>query len=156
MREEILSSDGPFFFFSKIHFLTSSLVVLDFTINSNGFLTILKFISWSTKFTSRSPIFFGRSRGRFTLVRRSTCRTSAVVLTKKIASKFTSIYQPRNAQKFRGALFFSLKKKVLVAPAPLTILTKPIVRLRCRCSCEMCRTSAVPLLVILETALKSS
>ena len=37
MREEILSSDGPFFFFSQIHFLTSSLVVLDFTINSNGF-----------------------------------------------------------------------------------------------------------------------
>ena len=41
---EICSSDGPFFL-SKIHFLTSSLVVLDFTINSNGFLTILKFIS---------------------------------------------------------------------------------------------------------------
>ena len=55
-----------------------------------------------------------------------------------------------------GRLFFFLKKKMLVAPAPLTILTKPIVRLRCRCSCEMCRTSAVPLLVILETALKSS
>ena len=33
---EICSSDGPVFF-SKIHFLTSSLVVLDFTINSNGF-----------------------------------------------------------------------------------------------------------------------
>ena len=54
---EICSSDGPFFCFSKIHFLTSSLVVLDFTINSNGFLAILKFISCSKKITSRSPIF---------------------------------------------------------------------------------------------------
>ena len=52
--------------------------------------------------------------------------------------------------------FFALRKKVLVAPAPLTKLTKHIVRLRCRCSCEMCSTSAVPLLVIHETSVKSS
>ena len=38
----------------------------------------------------------------------------------------------------------------------LTILTKHIVRLRCRCSCEMCSTSAVPLLVISETSVKPS
>ena len=52
--------------------------------------------------------------------------------------------------------FSSKIKKVLVAPAPLTILTKHIVRLRCRCSCEMCSTSAVPLLVTHETSVKSS
>ena len=88
-----------------------------------------------------------------------TCQHLSYVcggFNKQIASNFTYIYQPRMAQTFTGALFFSLKKKMLVAPAPLTILTKPIVRLRCRCSCEMCRTSAVPLLVILETVLKSS
>ena len=52
---------------------------------------------------------------------------------------------------------FSLfEKKVLVAPAPLTILTKHIVRLRCCCSCEMCRTSAVALLVISKTSVNLS
>ena len=38
--------------------------------------------------------------------------------------------------------------------AALRILTKRIVRLRCRCSCKMCSTSAVPLLVIHETSVK--
>ena len=37
MREEILSLDSPFFFFSKIDFLISSLVVLYLSTNSNGF-----------------------------------------------------------------------------------------------------------------------
>ena len=52
--------------------------------------------------------------------------------------------------------FSSFEKKVLVAPAPLTILTKHIVRLRRRCSREMCSTSAAPLLVMHETSVKSS
>ena len=152
---EILSSDGPFFF-SKIHFLTSSLVVLNFTINSNGFLTILKFISWTTKFTSRSPILFWSFPRPFYACPSQHLSYVCGGFNKKIASKFTSIYQPRLRARLVGRLFLFFCKKVLVAPAPLTILTKPIVRLRCRCSCEMCRTSAVPLLVILETGLKSS
>ena len=58
---------------------------------------------------------------------------------------------------FNNALIFSLfQTKVLVAPAPLTILTKHIVRLRCRCSCEIASTSAAPLLLIHETSVKSS
>ena len=85
MREEILSSDSPFFF-SKIDFLISSLVVFYFATNSNGFLTVLKFISCSKTIISRSPIFFGRSRGRFKLIEPATCCTSAVVLTKNTAS----------------------------------------------------------------------
>ena len=101
--------------------------------------------------------FFCRSRGRFTVMYGATCRTSAAVLTKKIVAKFTSIYQPRNARVFTcTGHFFSLKKKVLVAPAPLTILTKHIVFPQCRCWCEMCRMSAVLLRVFRETAYKSS
>ena len=101
--------------------------------------------------------FFCRSRGRFTVADVATCRTSAAVLTKKIVSQFTCVYQPRKARVFRcTGHFFSLKKKVLVAPAPLTNSTKVIVRLRCRCSCEIDSTSAAPLLLIHETSVKSS
>ena len=58
---------------------------------------------------------------------------------------------------FSGTPTFSLfQKKVLVAPAPLTILTKHIVGLRWRCSCEMCRTSAVALFVISKTSVNLS
>ena len=53
----------------------------------------------------------------------------------------------------RQTHFSPLIKKMLLAPVSLTILTKRMVRLRCRCSCEMCGTSAVPLLVIYETPL---
>ena len=156
MREEILSSDGAFLF-SKIHFLNSSLVVLDFTINSNGFFNDSEIHFLIQKNHLEKSHFFWSFPRPFYL---DTARDLSYVcggFNKKIPSKFTSIYQPRNARMFSAAPnFVFLLKKVLVAPAPLTILTKPIVRLRCRCSCEMCRTSAVPLLVILETALKSS
>ena len=58
---------------------------------------------------------------------------------------------------FSGTLTFSLfEKKVLVAPAPLTNSTKHIVRPQRRCSCEIDGTSAVPLLAIHETSVKSS
>ena len=57
---------------------------------------------------------------------------------------------------FGTAHFFALKKKVLVAPAPLTVLTKHIIRLRRRCSCDFCRTSPAPLLVISDTLVKRS
>ena len=154
---EILSSDGPFFSLQISLFDLITRCSRFYHKFQGLFLTILKFISWSTKFTSRSPIFFGRSRGRFTLKHASTCRTSAVVLTKKTPQNLLLfINRVTRACLVPRPMLFSLKQKVLVAPAPLTILIKPIVRLRCRCSCEMCRTSVVPLLVILETDLKSS
>ena len=58
---------------------------------------------------------------------------------------------------FSGTLhFFAIEQKVLITPAPLTKSTKHIVRLRCRCSCEIDGTSAAPLLLIHETTIKSS
>ena len=57
---------------------------------------------------------------------------------------------------FGAPQFFSFEQQVLIALAPLTKSTKHIVRLRCRCSCEIGSTSAVPLLVIHETSVKSS
>ena len=100
-----------FFFSSKNHFLTLSLVVLDFATNSHCFLTILMFISCSQKFTSRSPIFFGRSRGRFTVTEGATCRTSAAVLTKKKSSPNLLVFINRvtRACLVRRPIFF-LKK----------------------------------------------
>ena len=44
---------------------------------------------------------------------------------------------------------------MLVAPISLLVLSKPMVRLRCRCSCEMYGTSAVPLLVLSEESIQS-
>ena len=89
---------------------------------------------------------------------RNCCRTSAVVLTKKKSPLLLRVCINREVRAvFRVTLTFSLfEKKVLVAPAPLTILTKHIVRLRCRCPCEMCGTSAVPLLVISLASVKPS
>ena len=81
-------------------------------------------------------MFFGRSRGRFNLIDASTCRTSAVVLTKKIASQFASIYQPRNARMFSAAphVCFSFKKSAC-SPSAVNDFNKTY------------STSAVPLLV---------
>ena len=81
-------------------------------------------------------MFFGRSRGRFNLIDAATCLTSAVVLTKKIASKFTSIYQPRNARMFSAAphCFFLLKTSAC-SPSAVDDFNKTY------------STSAVPLLV---------
>ena len=83
-----------------------------------------------------------------------------------VCGRFRFFFGPRDLRQFINravrAVFsvtvtFSLfEKKVLVAPAPLTILTKHIVRLRCRCSCDFCRTSAVPLLEISETSVNLS
>ena len=86
------------------------------------------------------------------------CRTSAVVLTilKIDYALRPSIHREARAQFFGTSHFFALKKKVLVVPAPLTILTKHIVRLRRRCSCDFGRTSPAPLLVFSETSVNSS
>ena len=54
------------------------------------------------------------------------------------------------------AKFSHLFQNVSVAPAPLTICSKPSIEPHSRCSCEMCGTSAVPLLVISETSIKTS
>ena len=138
--------------------MISSLVVLYFTLNSNVFFNDSEIHLLLQKNHLEKSRFFDRSRGRFNLIDAATCLTSAVVLTKKNRLLIYADLSTASARTFSVApLFvFLFKKKMFVAPVPLTILTKPIVRLRCRCSCEMCRTSAVPLLVILETALKSS
>ena len=84
-----------------------------------------------------------------------SCRTSAVVLTKKKSPLLLRLCINREVRAvFRDALTFSLfEKKVLVAPAPLTILTKHTVKPQCRCWCDFCPTSPVALLEISETLL---
>ena len=113
---------------------------------------------FSQKFTSRIFIIFLLHVQRFLNGRRFFCRTSAVILTFFFwpCHLRPFIYREVRDLSFAQTQFSPFKKKVLVAPAPLTILTKHIVRLRCRCSCEMCSTSAVPLLVIFETLVKPS
>ena len=72
-------------------------------------------------------------------------------------SRSASIYQPQSARHvYWDAHIFALRKKVLVALAPLTNSTKHIVRPQRRCSCEIDGTSAVPLLRIHETSVNSS
>ena len=82
------------------------------------------------------------------------CLTSAAVLTFFFSPLRSRLFINREARalSIRRTHFSPLIKKVLVAPAPLTKLTKHIVRLRCRCSCKIYSTSAVPLLVISETS----
>ena len=89
---------------------------------------------------------------------RSACRTSAVVLTilKIDYALRPSIHREARASFSGTSHFFALKKKVLVVPAPLTILTKRIVRPQRRCSCDFGRTSPAPLLVFSETSVKPS
>ena len=63
--------------------------------------------------------------------------------------KIALTYQPRRQL---GRLEILLSKKTYYKTTlSLTILTKHIVGLRCRCSCKIGSTSAVPLLVISET-----
>ena len=83
------------------------------------------------------------------------CLTSAAVLTLFFSPLRSRLFINREARalSIRRTHFSPLIKKVLVAPAPLTKLTKHIVRLRCRCSCDFCLTSPAPLLEIHETSL---
>ena len=89
---------------------------------------------------------------------RNACRTSAVVLTKMKSHFNLRPFINREVRAIVGNTphIFALEKKVLVVPAPLTILTKHIVRLRRRCSCDFCRTSPAPLLVFSGTSVKPS
>ena len=117
----------------------------------NGFLTVLVF----TKIHLENRYHFFALR--ISLFDRDTRFLSHVCSDFNIfflAMSFASIYLPRSARPIVSPNpIFALRKKVLVAPAPSTILTKHIVRLRCRCSCEIDRTSAVALLEISETLL---
>ncbi len=83
------------------------------------------------------------------------CRTSAVVLTKKKSPLLLRVCIDRevHAMSFVTPPFSLFEKKVLVAPAPLTILTKHTVKPQCRCWCDFCPTSPVALLEISETLL---
>ena len=94
--------------------------------------------------------FFFTRRGREGPLRES-CRSSAVVLTKALVR--VELSSANFWCKIRLRL---LNKTCSTSAVPLIILTKPIVRLACRCSCEMCRTSAVPLLVIHLSTVKPS
>ena len=74
-----------------------------------------------------------------------------------IAFSLACIYQARGTELlWYTAKFSLLKKKSSTSAVPLTKVVKHIVRLRCRCSCKMCSTSAVPLLVISKTSVISS
>ena len=88
----------------------------------------------------------------------SACRWSALELT-KIFSRFflrTVINRETVGLFSLFSRYLSLKQNVLVLPVALTIRSKHIVRLRCRCSSKMWCVSAVPLLVISETSVKLS
>ena len=104
--------------------------------------------------TKNSPrdfaIFFFTRRGREGPGRFS-CRSSAVVLTKALVR--VELSSANFWCKIRLRL---LKKTCSTSAVALILLTKPIVRLACRCSCEMGRTSAVPLLVIHLSTVKPS
>ena len=83
-----------------------------------------------------------------------------------VCGRFRFFFGPRDLRQFinravRAMSFITLtfllfEKKVLVAPVAFTISSKHIVGLRWRCSCEMCRTSAVALLVISKTSVNLS
>ena len=111
---------------------------------------ILTFFTLATNSPRDFSIFFFTRRGREGPGRES-CRSSAVVLTKALVRVELS-----SADKWCKIAFARLKKKSCTSAVPLLILTKHIVRLACRCSCEMCRTSAVPLLVIHLSTVKPS
>ena len=109
---------------------------------------------FSQKFTSRTLTFFlshvcGETDGP-----RKRCRTSAVVLT-FLFFKIKVCRQGATVSTY-PAQFLPLTNTYYKTQLSWRILTKHMVRLRCRCSCETDRTSAVPLLVISETSVKPS
>ena len=138
---ELVTSRSRFFYKTPWFFFN------DFEIHQNSFLL-------KTNHLEKS-IFFCRTSAARSWNRENLSYVCGG-FNENIASSFTFIYQPRSALMFRAAPHvFALQNKVLVAPAPLTILTKHIVRLRWRCSCEMCRTSKVPLLVFAWNTFKT-
>ena len=118
---------------------------------------ILTFCSFIKIHLEKSIFFFAHVWDETDVGLRS-CLTSAVVLTKKKSPLRLRVLINREVHVvFRATPTFSLfEQKVLVAPAPLTNSTKHIVRPQRRCSCEIDGTSAVPLLAIHETSVKSS
>ena len=111
---------------------------------------ILTFFTLTKKSPRDFAFFFFTRRGREGPGRKS-CRSSAVVLTKALVR--VELSSANFWCKIRLRL---LNKTCSTSAVPLILLTKPIVRLACRCSCEMCRTSAVPLLVIHLSTVKPS
>jgi hypothetical protein len=89
---------------------------------------------------------------------RYVCCTSLLILIFFFVPSSTSIYKPRSARPIvpPNPIFTSYKKTYYETELSLRILTKHMVRLRCRCSCKIDRTSAVPLLEICETSVKPS
>ena len=70
-----------------------------------------------------------------------------------LTPRFACLYLARcSAQKKSDEIFSSFFETYYKPPVSLRILTKRRVRLRCRWSCEMDRTSAVPLTKNLETS----
>ena len=131
------------------------------------FCTILKNITKTNiilTFLSLIKIHLEKSQNTFVArLRRNGRRGLNVSL---VCGRFRFFFCPRDLRQFinravravfSNTLTFSLfEKKVLVAPAAFTISSKHIVGLRWRCSCEMCRTSAVALFVISKTSVNLS
>ena len=108
----------------------------------------------SQKFTSRTLTFFLLYVQCFFNPTRKSCSTYNVFLTIFFSPVRLRpfIYREVRAISSNQLQFSSDFENMLPAAVPLIILTKHIVRLRCRCLCEIYRTSAVPLLVISETS----
>ena len=131
---EILSSDGPFFFLQNSLF--------DLITRCSRFYHKFQWFFNDSEIHFLIPKnhlekshFFWWSRGRFNLIDAATCRTSAVILTKNIASKFTLIYQLRLRARLVWRLFFFSLKKSACSPRAVNDFNKTY------------STSAVPLLV---------
>ena len=134
MTGEILSSDGPFFFLQN---------------------SLFDLITRCSRFYHKLPCFFYYSEIHF-LIQKIHLEKSHFFwsfprpfladphrdlsyvcggFNKKIASKFTCIYQPRHARRLVWRLFFLLLKKNACSPRAVNDFNKTY------------RTSAVPLLV---------
>jgi len=131
------------------------------------FCTILKNISkTSIILTFLSLIKIHLEKSQKTFVARLRRNGRSVLKVSHVCGRFRFFFCPRDLRQFVNrevhavfshALTFSLfQKKVLVATVAFTISSKHIVGLRWRCSCEMCRTSAVALFVISKTSVNLS
>ena len=131
------------------------------------FCTNLKNISKTNiilTFLSLIKIHLEKSQNTFVTRLRRNGRGGVKV--SHVCGRFRFFFGPRDLRQFinravravfRVTVTFSLfEKKVLVAPVAFTISSKHIVGLRWRCSCEMCRTSAVALFVISKTSVNLS
>ena len=120
--------------------------------------TVFKQFLLSQQFTSGTLTFFLLYVQCFLIGAHELCSSSAVVLTIFFSPVRLRpfIYREARAISTRQLQFSSDFENMLPAAVPLIILTKHIVRLRCRCSCEIYSTSAVPLFVIHETSVKLS